>query len=102
MGYAKLLLVAKAMGGGRTPKYVSAFSDSEWIEGESFDTFTVLASAHGCGTSPVVDVYEGDGSSYTKGIGTPSEAVLISVNSSGDVTLSVEKGKAFRGKVIIV
>ena len=106
MGYAKMLLVAKAMGGGGTPtprdKYVSTFTASEWTSGEAYDTFTVLASAHGCGNSPVVDVYEVSGSSYTKEVGTPSEAVLISVNSSGDVTISVEQGKAFSGKVIVV
>lgn len=86
-----------------TAKYTDNFTTvSGWsIAPQSAYRYrTYLASTHGKGTTPSVDLYIKNGSAYEKYYGMPSDWIAISVDgSTGDVTLKANK--VFAGRIII-
>lgn len=79
--------------GSTGTEYSSTFSDSDFSGGE----YIVSAATHGKGLSPGVQVFELDGSDYTEN----TSAVEITIDSSGNVTVTVTVGDEFTGKIII-
>lgn len=105
MGYdiAKALLMAKVIGGGGgNARYVMEFSETDWVTGATYDTLTVSATDHGRGTDPMTEVYYLSGTTYVKQTGTPQDALTVSMDTSGNITLSVETGKGFDGKLVVL
>lgn len=94
---AKLLLLAKAAATSavKESRFVKEFDISDWGSG----TFSVFASEHGKGASPLVDVWRLNGTSYIKSEGYPSDGWLMTTDEIGNITLS---GQAFAGKVIVL
>lgn len=80
-----------------TPYYFQ-FTASNW----SSRAITVTASTHNCGTAPMVQVQVLNGTSYEMYYGYPSNGWKVSINASGDVTLSVSaSGMEFAGRLVI-
>lgn len=101
---AVAILMAKAIGGsgGGNARYAMEFSTADWVTGTTYDTLTVSASDHGRGLNPMTEVYYLSGTSYVKQMGTPQDAISVSTDSNGDITLSVETGKGFDGKLVVL
>lgn len=105
MGYdiAKALLMAKVIGGGGgNARYVMEFSATDWVTGTTYDTLAVSKTGHGRGANPVAEVYYLSGTTYVKQTGTPQDALTVSMDTSGNITLSVETGKGFDGKLVVL
>ena len=94
---AKLLLLAKAAATSvvRESRFVKEFDISDWGSG----TFSVFASEHGKGSSPLVDVWRSNGTSYIKSEGYPSDGWSLSTDLNGNLTL---EGQPFAGRIIIL
>ena len=99
--YAKLLLVSKAAAKSavESARFVKEFKASDWTAG---DTLSIPASEHGQGTQPAADVWRLDGTSYTKREGYPSDGWSLTVDASGNLTLSTGAGSAFAGRIIVL
>lgn len=87
-------------GSGDAETFTQTFNNTtSWAgpSGGSY-TFTVLASAHGKNTEPLVQVYELNGSDYEQ------VDVEVIINTSGDVTIRVTEtvDTRFVGKVVIL
>lgn len=94
------LLIAKAI--SRRARYVMEFSATDWVTGTTYDTLAVSKTDHGRGANPVTEVYFLSGTSYVKQTGTPQDALTVSMDTSGNITLSVETGKGFDGKLVVL
>lgn len=82
-------------GGDSTPLYEQTFTTTDWnVSGSEF-IITLLASNHGQGTEPMVQIDELDGSSYV------SVDLYYQKNSSGDITIRVGNGSRFNGRILI-
>lgn len=79
-------------------KYAYAFTTSNWTGAGPY-TLTLNASTHGCGTEPSVEVFKKNGTSYERYYGYPSEGWTMSVNASGNITITASA--AFDGKLIV-
>ena len=77
--------------------YSTTFTTSSWTS----STITVSASTHGCGTSPMVQVQVLNGSNYEVYYGFPSTGWTVSIDSSGNITLSVPSGSEFSGRLVV-
>ena len=77
--------------------YSTTFTTNTW----SSSKITVNASTHGCGTTPMVQVQVLNGSSYEVYYGFPSTGWTVSIDSSGNITLSVPSGSEFAGRLIV-
>ena len=77
--------------------YSTTFTTTTWTS----STITVNASTHGCGTSPMVQVQVLNGSSYEVYYGFPSTGWTVSIDSSGNITLSVPSGSEFSGRLVV-
>lgn len=75
---------------------------TDWTSSGTTYTVTVAASTHGRGTTPSVDVYELNNSAYVKYYGFPSSGWTVSVDSSGNVKITVpNSGARFAGRLQI-
>ena len=81
---------------GNTAYYIN-FTTSTW----SNSTITVNASTHGCGTAPMVQVQVLNSSKYEVYYGFPSTGWTVSIDSSGNITLSVPSGSEFSGRLVV-
>lgn len=72
-------------------KYVQAFTAQT--------TVTITAATHGCGETPWVDVYVLEGENYTKTLGYPTEGYKVTINATGDVTVTFTASTS--GRIII-
>ncbi len=101
---AKLLLVAQAVAGGevKKSKYVKTFAATDWTAGGTYDTLEIKESEHKRGKDPMTDIYYLSGSTYIKPFGTPQDAQTVNVDSSGNITLSVETGNGYAGKLVVL
>lgn len=94
---------AASTGGGGGPggsPYSENFVSGAWSGPTSgYYTYTVLASNHGKGTAPGVQVYLEDAGSYDQ-----VEVDRVRVNPAGDVEIRVNETPdlRFTGKVIIL
>lgn len=79
-------------------KYVYTFTTSNWT-GSGPYTLTLAASTHGCGTSPTVDVQVLNGTAYEQYYGYPSTGWKMSINTSGNITLTASA--SFSGRLIV-
>ena len=85
--------------GDPTSSYVMTFTTSSW----SNQTLQVAASTHKCGTNPAVQVFVLNGSNYERYYGYPSNGWKVSIDSSGNITLSVSaSGNEFNGKIVVL
>lgn len=83
---------------GKAGVYSTTFASTGWTS----QAITVTAATHGCGTAPMVQVQVLNGSNYEVYYGYPSNGWKVSINSSGDVTLSVSaSGLEFSGRLVI-
>ena len=98
--YAKLLLVAKSVAeyAINNARYIKDFASSDFSSG---DNLVVSASEHGRGKKPSADVWRLSGTNYVKSEGYPSDGWLLSVDANGNITLSVDAGNAFSGRIIV-
>ena len=76
---------------GVVVKYKQAFSAQT--------TVSILASTHGCGIDPVVNVWITEGDSYIQTFGYPSDGYKVSCDASGNVTITFNSSSS--GKVVI-
>ena len=76
---------------GVVVKYKQAFSAQT--------TVSILASTHGCGIDPVVNVWIIEGDSYIQTFGYPSDGYKVSCDASGNVTITFNSSSS--GKVVI-
>lgn len=86
-------------GSGTTVEYSQTFSVATWSGPSGGEySITVLASNHGCGTTPIVQVHELILSNYEQ------VETDVSINSSGDVTISVTENidNRFNGRITII
>lgn len=100
----KINEIIAALGNSMGPSsgYVGAFdAESSWTEAAEGYSLTVSAADHGAGTAPMVDLWQKSGDSYLKSNGYPSTGWTVTVNSDGDVTVSVGAGGRFAGRIII-
>lgn len=86
---AQAILNYSTSGGGGT--YTTTFSNTT--------TVTISASTHKMGTTPWVDVYILSGSTYIKTHSYPSSGYKISVDSSGNITITFGTSTSGRVKV---
>ena len=77
--------------------YSTTFTTNTW----SSSKITVNASTHGCGTTPMVQVQVLNGTSYELYYGYPSTGWKVAIDSSGNITLSVQSGSEFAGRLIV-
>lgn len=100
-GYAATPAAVKAaydLANGKANTYSKTFTSTGWTS----QTITVTASTHGCGTAPMVQVQRLNGSNYETYYGFPSTGWKVSIDSSGNVTLSVPaSGDEFSGRLVI-
>lgn len=90
--YVDALLAQKAN------MYVATFSTSDWTS----QSITVSASTHGCGATPMVEVQVLNGTSYESYYGYPSNGWKVSLDSSGNITVSVsDSGFEFAGRIVV-
>lgn len=84
-------------------RYSMAFTSANFTQSGTAYTISIPASAHECGTSIDVSVWELSGTTYRKYQGFPSNGWTVSVGTTtGDVTLTVPGASArFSGKIII-
>ena len=78
-------------------QYSTTFTTSTW----SSSSITVSASTHGCGTAPLVQVQKLNGTNYELYYGYPSTGWTVSIDASGNITLSVPSGREFAGRMVI-
>lgn len=85
-------------GSSATAKYTLDFVVADWVLAAPNYTLTILASTHGLGSNPNVQVFELNGSDYE------SVQTGISVNVSGDVVISVTQtpNNRFDGLILII
>lgn len=76
---------------GVVVKYKQAFSAQT--------TVSILASTHGCGIDPVVNVWITEGDNYIQTFGYPSDGYKVSCDASGNVTITFNSSSS--GKVVI-
>lgn len=87
-------------GGGSGTPYSELFNIANWGSAVGgYYTITILASIHGKGTSPGVQVFLSNTGNYEL-----AEVDLVSVNGSGDVTIRVLEipDLRFNGRVVIL
>lgn len=100
-GYAATPAAVKAaydLANGKANTYSKTFTSTGWTS----QTITVTASTHGCGTAPMVQVQRLNGSNYETYYGFPSTGWKVSIDTSGNVTLSVPaSGDEFSGRLVI-
>ena len=71
--------------------YIQTFSAST--------NLSITAATHGKGANPWVDIYFLEGSNYIKTINYPSSGYKVSINATGDVTITFDTSSS--GRVII-
>ncbi len=78
---------------------ISFNATTSWTDAGTIFTYTVLASTHGKGTTPAYVIQELSGTDYKDVI-----CQDVTVNSSGDITLSVAKTPdcRFAGRIIVL
>lgn len=94
-------LFYRGTGGSSTvaPRYTSTFNNSgSWASSGDSYTISILQSVHGRGANPTVTVYENVASVYEE------VSVSVSIESNGDVTISVTStpDNRFTGKIVII
>lgn len=85
--------------GASAGKYVSTFTTASW-SGSGTYTISITAATHGKGTTPMVDVQILSGSNYVKAFNYPGNGYSITIDASGNITLSTNT--TFAGRVIIL
>ena len=82
-------------GGSGEPAYVQTFVVGDWgVSGPDYQ-ITVPEATHEKGASPIVQVYELNGSNYEE------VTVFVQVSAAGNVIIKVGDGSQFNGKIII-
>ena len=76
---------------GVVVKYKQAFSAQT--------TVSILASTHGCGIDPVVNVWITEGDNYIQTFGYHSDGYKVSCDASGNITITFNSSSS--GKVVI-
>lgn len=84
---------------GKANTYAYTFTTSNWTGSGTSYALTLLASAHGCGTEPSVQIFKKNGTAYENAYGFPSEGWKLSVNANGDITVTASA--AFDGKLVV-
>ena len=104
MTLARLLLIANAGGSGSVGKnpYSKTFAFSDWTSDSGTDTLTISAADHGKGAELIADVWTKNGTSYEKYASYPQNGFTVSVDTDGNITLSVATGDAFDGKIVVL
>lgn len=87
---------------GRPDPYTLVFNASEdWSASGSGYAITVAQTQHLHGADASAIVWRKNGTSYEIGTGTPTEGYNLVINSSGDMTISVEANGRFAGKLTV-
>lgn len=96
--FAGRIIVSSINGPSGSVPYVKTFSVSDW----NSQAVSVSASAHLRGTSPTVTVQVLNGTSYESYYGFPSEGWTVTIDASGNITLTVpQSGTEFAGRMIV-
>lgn len=85
-------------GGRGGNSYTYTFTTSSW-SGSGTYTLTLAAATHGCGTAPMADVLVLNNSSYEKYYGYPSSGWTMSIDTSGNITLTTTT--VFSGRIVV-
>lgn len=83
----------------KASRFFFAFTAGDWTLSGATYTLSLAASAHGCGTNPMVQVLTGNGSAYEAYYGYPSEGWKMSIDASGNITLTTET--PFDGEIVV-
>ena len=90
-------LSASGTGGGFATGYVMPFLIADWVPASGDWNLAVLATTHGRGINPTVQVYELDGGVYTEVL------MAVNVDNLGNVSIAGSQVTMarFDGKIII-
>ena len=87
---------------GNRPYSVTFNATSDWTAvGSSRYAITIPASTHKRGSDATVFVWRVSSGGYSVIAGAPTDGYELSINSSGDVTLTVGASRRFAGKIVI-
>lgn len=96
---ASAVKAAYDLAAAKASVYSYSFAAADWTASGTVYTISLTASTHGCGISPMVELWKKNGSDYERVSGYPSEGWTMSVNASGDITMTASA--AFDGKLIV-
>lgn len=88
---------------GATDPYELTFNASgSWTQSGTKYTITVAAADHLHGTTGNITIWrQKSGGNYEIGTGAPSDGYILSIDGSGNVTITVDSNGRFAGKIVI-
>lgn len=96
---ASAVKAAYDLAASKASVYSYIFTTGNWTASGTDYVITLAAATHKCGTHPMAQLFKKNGTNYETFYGYPSEGWKLSVDESGDITVTASA--AFDGKLVV-